>query len=72
MPKRKSAPTRRALTWRDYSDSLHRSFPCRPDPESLHPGPETVLNAVAGSPEARAIVDAYAFRFPVRILAVLD
>jgi hypothetical protein len=73
MPKRKSAsPTHRALSWRDYNDSLHRSFPAQPNPESLRPDSGTVINAISGSPEARAIVDAYAFRFPVRILAVLD
>jgi hypothetical protein len=70
MSKPKKA-TRRALTWRDISDSHHRTFPSQPSPESLHPGPDTTLRAICGSPESRAVVDAYAFRFPVTIVAVL-
>jgi len=48
-----------------------RSFTSQPSPESLHPGPDTVLSAVSGNPSARAILDSYAFRFPVTIVEVL-
>jgi|HubBroStandDraft_5_1064220.scaffolds.fasta_scaffold640178_1 hypothetical protein len=57
MPKRK--PTRPRHSWRDYEDRLHRSFPSMQNPESLHPGSATVIAAVCGSPEHRAIVVAY-------------
>jgi hypothetical protein len=63
--------TTRKLTWRDYDDSTHRRFTSHPSPESLHPGPQTILSAVCGNPGARAILDSYAFRFPVTIVAVL-
>jgi hypothetical protein len=68
--KTKKQPTRKP-TWRDYSDSLHRSFTLRPNPESLHPGEDTVLRAISGNEEARAILSSYAFRFPVTTQAVL-
>jgi hypothetical protein len=70
MSKPKKSTTRK-LSWRDYNDASHRSFPNQPSPESLHPGPQTVLSAICGSPEARAIMNIYAFRFPVTIVEVL-
>jgi hypothetical protein len=66
------AKTTRKLTWRDYADAVHRSFPSMPSPESLHPGPSTVERAVSGDDEARSIIDAYAFRFKVTIREVLQ
>jgi hypothetical protein len=63
---KKSAPPKRS--WRDLDDRHHRSFPTQPSPESLHPDATTVLNAVCGNAEARAIADSYAFRFPVTTL----
>jgi hypothetical protein len=60
----------RKPTWRDYSDAAHRPFMTRPNPESLHPGPETVIRAIGGDEEARSIIDSYAFRFPVTISEV--
>ncbi len=65
------AKTARKLSWRDFADSAHRSFPAQPNPESLHPGPSTVERAVSADDEARAIIDSYAFRFPVTIVEVL-
>jgi hypothetical protein len=62
----------RKLSWRDYSDDAFRTFPAPPNPESLHPGPATVDRAVAGKEESRAIIDSYAFRFPVTIVEDLD
>jgi len=75
MPKPKPAPSARPTAKqkvRRWTDAFDRSFPSWPSPESLHPGPQTVLGAVCGSPEQRAIVDAYAFRFPCTIVEVLD
>lgn len=56
-------------SWRDYSDSLHRGFSRLPSPQSLHPDADTVFAAVSGDRHSRAIVDAYAFRFPVTVVA---
>jgi hypothetical protein len=59
--------------WREISDHKHRSFATRPNPESLHPGPATVERAaMTSNPEARAIIDSYAFRFPVTIVEALN
>jgi hypothetical protein len=63
---RKSRPS-----WRAYDDSRHRSFPSWPSPQSLHPNADTVISAVSGDRNARAIADAYAFRFPVTVAEVL-
>jgi hypothetical protein len=65
------AKSPRKPTWRDYEDALHRTFPARPNPESLHPGASTVERAITGNLEARAIMDSYAFRFPVTVVEVL-
>ena len=66
MPKLKTKKTAtRKPTWRFYPDGLHRSFPAQPNPESLRPGVSTVERAVSGNAEAQAILDSYAFRFPV-------
>lgn len=68
---KKIKPTPRS--WRDVSDSQHRSFTTRPNPESLHPGVATVERAaMTSNPEARAIIDSYAFRFPVTIVEVIN
>jgi hypothetical protein len=71
MPK-KSKSTRRTITWRDYPDHLHRRFTQQPNPESLRPDHDTVLAAVCGSPEARAITASYSCNLPVRIVEVLQ
>jgi hypothetical protein len=68
--KKKSKSTRRTITWRDYPDHLHRRFSQQPNPESLRPDHDTVLAAICGNPESRAIIDSYAFRFPVTVMAV--
>jgi hypothetical protein len=57
MPKRK--PARPRYSWRDTPESAIRSLPSWPSPLSLNPGPEVILAAVCGSPEARAIVSSY-------------
>ena len=67
----KAKPSRKS-SWRDYSDALHRTFPARPNPESLHPGASTVERAITGNEEARAIINAYSgLVIPVRIVEVL-
>jgi hypothetical protein len=63
--------TSHKTTWRDYSDANHRSFTTRPNPESLHPSASTATRAITGDEEAQAIIDAYAFRFPVTLVEVL-
>jgi hypothetical protein len=70
MAKQKKSITKRS--WRDLDDRHHRSFPTQPNPESLHPDADTVFHAVCGSPEARAITDSYAFRFPVTTLTLSE
>jgi hypothetical protein len=56
-------------SWRDYSDSLIRSFPRLPSPPSLRPDADTVFAAAAGDKHARAIVASYACRLPVVLVA---
>lgn len=69
--KRSSAaqPKPQRLSWRSYDDRSHRSFPAMPSPRSLHPDADTVIAAVSGNPEARAIVASYACHLPVTIVA---
>ena len=71
MPKKKTSTTRK-ITWRDYSDASHRTFTSRPGPESLCPTTSTIHRAISGDPTARIVIDSYAFRFPVRIVEVLE
>ncbi len=68
-PVAKTKPAR-TLTWRDFGDGP--ALKVMPNPESLHPGPSTVMRALSGNAEARAILDSYAFRFSVTTVAVLD
>lgn len=55
-------------SWRDHSDSLIRSFPVLPSPESLRPGPHTVEAAVSGDPEAVEITKAWSLVIPVTVV----
>jgi hypothetical protein len=71
MSKQKSS--KKKASWRDIlNDGWIRSFPTRPDPESLHPNASTVERAISGDEEARAIADSYAFRFPVTTVTSLE
>jgi|GEM_PF-4565845 len=71
MPTPKSKPTPKS--WRDIPDASHNNpLTSWPSPESLSPGPQTSFAAVCGNPEAKAIIDGYAFRFPVTIVASLE
>jgi hypothetical protein len=65
-------PPKPIRSWRDTPDCMHRSYTQRPNPESLHPDADTVLDAVGGNRIARAIVDAYAFRHPVTVVTDLE
>lgn len=69
--KRTTAPQPKSSqrTWRDYSDAMHRGFSKLPSPQSLHPDADTVFAAVSGDRHSRAIVDSYAFRFPVTVVS---
>jgi hypothetical protein len=69
MSKPKSPKPKPKRTWRDIPDGLHRGFSGWPSPPSLHPDDSTIFDAVAGNIAARAVVDAWAFRFPVRIVS---
>lgn len=63
--KKKPSTTRRS--WRDIPDSSHtRRFTSWPSPASLHPGPDVVEDAVAGSLTARAIIASYG-RLPLQV-----
>lgn len=55
--------------WRNNDDARYHGYPSWPSPESLHPGPRVTLAFVAGDEESQAIVDAYAFRFPVTVVS---
>lgn len=56
-------------TWnRDIPDSvlcIHSTRSALDKAESLNPTPMTMDRFLVGVPEAQAIIDAYAFRFPV-------
>lgn len=67
---KKTKPQRRRPSWRDYADHLHRSFPSLPQPESLRPNEDTMIRAVTGDEEARAIVCAWSLVVPVRVVEV--
>ena len=71
MKKLKPTALRRTRSWRDTPGATHRKFNTSPSPESLHPGPETIIQAIIGNRNAREISNAYAFRFPVTIVEVL-
>jgi hypothetical protein len=62
---------KRRPSWRDIPDSvLLAATPIKriEKPESLNPSPSTIERAIMGHPEAMAIIDSYAFRFPVVVL----
>lgn len=66
----KSKPQRRRPSWRDYADHLHRTFPSLPQPESLRPNEDTMIRAVTGEEEARAIITAWTLVVPIRVVEV--
>lgn len=73
MPKvkqKKTTTERRRPSWRDHADHLHRSFPSLPQPESLRPNEDTMIRAVSGEEEARAIVCAWSLVVPIRVMEV--
>lgn len=66
--KRRNPSTASRPHWRSVPDSvLLATTPIKrvEKPESLNPSPATVERAILGVPEAAAIIDSYAFRFPV-------
>jgi hypothetical protein len=71
MPKKPTAPKPKKKTWRDIPDSGHRRFAGWPSPPSLRPDADTIEDAAQGNLAARAVVAAWAFNFPIRIVEVL-
>ncbi len=67
MAEKKKRTQRKQFTWRDNPDDRMRNFQSLPRPESLHPTETTMMLAASGDPEKIAIVDSWAFRFPVMI-----
>ena len=72
--RRKKQPEPEIRTWLTHPDedllptgkhADHKIWPAAP---SLRVGPPVMDAVVTGSEEARAIVDSYAFRFPVTVV----
>lgn len=62
---RKNKTSQCQKTWRDVPDRLHRTFPSLPHPLSLYPDVSLMDRYVSGDEEARIILDAWSFSFPV-------
>jgi len=68
----KKSPAKPLPPWRLNDDATYHGYPTLPSAESLHPGPQTVLKAVAGDEEAQAIICSYGCRLPVITIDSID
>jgi len=68
----KNPTTTKKPNWRNNDDATYHGYPTLPSAESLHPGPQTVLKAVAGDEEAQAIICSYGCRLPVITIDSID